>query len=322
MAAVGNGRSNGRSEAEVTVVGAGVVGLTCALALAEAGVAARVVARDRLQDTTSSVAAAVWFPYRAYPFDRVLTWSRAGYEAFAGLAASTPEAGVRMRWGTDLRRDDAPEPWWASAVPDLRRTSDVPEGYAMGWRFRSPVIDMSHYLPWLESQLAAYGVVPETQDLADLADLDGTVVNCAGLGARELVPDPSVDPVRGQVVVVEQVGLDEWLVDDSDDAAPTYVVPRLDHIVVGGTAEEGVFDRRVDPGTARRILTRATDLVPALAGAGELGHRVGLRPGRPSVRLEAEQRDGRTVVHCYGHGGAGVTLSWGCALDVVELMRR
>src|SRR5690606_17886655 len=103
MAAV----ATGRSEAQVTVVGAGVVGLTCALTLAEAGVAVRVVARDRLHDTTSSVAAAIWFPYRAYPFDRVLAWSRAGYEAFAGLAASTPDAGVRMRWGTDLQRDDA-----------------------------------------------------------------------------------------------------------------------------------------------------------------------------------------------------------------------
>ena len=47
-----------------------------------------------------------------------------------------------------------------------------------------------------------------------------------------------------------------------------------------------------------------------------VGHRVGLRPVRPSVRLEAEGR----VIHCYGHGGAGVTLSWGCADEVTQLV--
>jgi D-amino-acid oxidase len=306
---------------ELTVVGAGVVGLTCALGLAEAGLRVRVIARHRLADTTSGVAAAVWYPYRAFPFDRVLGWSRAGYETFVGLATSTPEAGVRMRFGTELVRHDAPEPWWAGAVPDLARVTDVPDGFTGGWRFRSPVIDMSRYLPWLESRLAARGIVPEATTVADLSEIDGTVVNCSGLGARDLVPDGEVTPVRGQVVVVEQVGLDEWLVDDGDDIALTYVVPRIDDIVVGGTAEEGRFDLDVDPETAAGILARATSLVPALADAREITHKVGLRPARPTVRLEAEHREGRTVVHCYGHGGAGVTLSWGCAADVVDLTR-
>jgi D-amino-acid oxidase len=47
-----------------------------------------------------------------------------------------------------------------------------------------------------------------------------------------------------------------------------------------------------------------------------VGHRVGLRPVRPAVRLEREGR----VIHCYGQGGAGVTLSWGCAEEVRELV--
>jgi D-amino-acid oxidase len=305
----------------VTVVGAGVIGLTCALGLAEVGHAVRVVARERLADTTSGVAAAVWFPYRAYPFDRVLGWSRTGYEAFVGLAAEEPGAGVRMRLGTELLRDDVPDPWWAGAVPDLVKVTDVPAGFVAGWRFVAPVIDMSRYLGWLEGRLADLGVVPEAGSVGGLADLGGVVVNCAGLGARELVPDPAVEPIRGQVVVCEQVGVEEWVVADGD-GDPTYVVPRIDDVVVGGTAEEGTFDRRVDPDTAARILDRARVLVPRLAGARVLGHKVGLRPARPTVRLEAERRGGRTVVHCYGHGGAGVTLSWGCAADVVDLVRR
>jgi D-amino-acid oxidase len=331
----------------VTVVGAGVVGLTCALALAEAGRPVRVVARELPADTTSAVAAAVWYPYRAYPYDRVLGWARTSYDAFVRLAADDPGAGVRVRFGTELLRVDAPEPWWAAAVPDLARVSDVPAGFVAGWRFASPVVDMSRYLPWLEGRLAAHGVVAEVAALEVLEGIDAldgpgrpgsgevtapgggqgrVVVNCAGLGARELVPDATVEPVRGQVVVCEQVGVEEWVVDDGDGRGPTYVVPRIDDIVVGGTADEGAFDRRVVPETAAAILDRASALVPALRDARVIGHKVGLRPARPAVRLEVEHRAGRgdgsgsTVVHCYGHGGAGVTLSWGCAADVVALV--
>lgn len=321
------------SAPRVTVVGAGVVGLTCALRLAEAGLPVRVVARDRLNATTSSVAAAMWFPYRAYPYDRVLTWAQVGYDEFVRLAVDEPGAGVVMRHGVELRRDDGPEPWWAAAVPDLERVDDVPDAYACGWRFATPVIDMSRYLPWLEAQVAAHGVellIDEVRDLgavAGLAPAGGVVVNCTGLGARDLVPDPSVVPVRGQVVLVEQDVIDEWVADASEGYPLTHVIPRIDDVVVGGTAQEGSDDREVDPATADDILRRATALVPALAGARVIAHKVGLRPSRPAVRLDGERvtaPDGhdRTIVHSYGHGGAGVTMSWGCAAEVLDLVTR
>jgi D-amino-acid oxidase len=316
----------------VTVVGAGVVGLTCALRLADTGRDVRVVARDRLTATTSSVAAAIWFPYRAYPFDRVLAWSQVAYGEFVRLAAEDPAAGVVVRPGMELQRGDDAEPWWATAVPGLERVVDVPDGYACGWRCVAPVIDMSRYLPWLEAHLARRGVdvlageVADLGALARLAPPGGVVVNATGLGSRTLVPDPEVTPVRGQVVLVEQDGVEEWLGDAGEGHPLVYVVPRIDDVVVGGTAQEGDDDRTVDPATADDILRRATRLVPALAGARVIGHKVGLRPARPAVRLEPEQvtaPDGRdrTVVHCYGHGGAGVTMSWGCAAEVVDLVR-
>jgi D-amino-acid oxidase len=68
------------------------------------------------------------------------------------------------------------------------------------------------------------------------------------------------------------------------------------------------------------VLDRVQALVPALRGAPVLSRAVGLRPGRPTVRLDRTVVGGRPVVACYGHGGAGMTLSWGCARDVAALV--
>jgi D-amino-acid oxidase len=64
---------------------------------------------------------------------------------------------------------------------------------------------------------------------------------------------------------------------------------------------------------------RTAAVLTDLAARG-LGHRVGLRPARPGDRLELDAIGGTAVVHNYGHGGAGVTLSWGCAEAVRDLV--
>ena len=299
----------------VIVVGAGVVGLSCAVRLLEAGHRVDVVARDLPQETTSVVAAAIWYPYRALPQDKVTAWSGRTFEVLADVAATDPEAGVRMVEGTEVMRSATPDPWWAAAVPGLTRGCELPPGYVDGWSFRTPVVTMPTYLRWLTDRVEDLGgsitrlclsALPTLQDGGDL------VVNCSGIGSRLLADDPDVTPIRGQVVVVEQVGLNRWTLDAE---GPTYVIPRESEIVVGGTAQEGEWSRTPDPDVAQLLLERGTRLVPELAGARVLRHKVGLRPARPAVRLEREGR----VIHCYGHGGSGVTASWGCAEEVATL---
>ncbi len=301
--------------ARVIVVGAGVIGLSCAVRLLEAGHHVDVVARDLPLETTSAVAAALWYPYRALPFERVTAWSRATYQELEELSAREG-AGVRMMAGTELHRAQQGDPWWREAVPALTRVAPLEPPYVDGWTFVAPVVEMPVYLGWLVARVAELGGTLTRMALSALPDRVEVVVNATGLGARRTADDPSLLPVRGQVVYVEQVGLDHWWL---DGAGPVYVVPRSQDVVVGGTDDEGEWDRRPDPDVARRILERAVEVVPELARARVLGHRVGLRPARPEVRLEAEQTAQGRVVHCYGHGGAGVTLSWGCADEVVRL---
>lgn len=302
----------------VLVVGAGVTGLTVAVRLAEDGYDVNVLARDLPLETTSAIAAALWYPYRAHPVDRVLRWSEQTLGVFTDLARNEPGSGVQLREGTELLREPADTPWWASAVPDLKRLEFVPPPYRDGWTFVSPVIEMPVYLGWLQARLEAAGGILTRMALSRLPDRAELVVNCSGLGARGLVGDGSMIPVRGQVVRLEQVGVERWLL---DGGGLTYVVPRSHDIIVGGTDTEGEWDRRPDPEVARQILARATALVPELSAAQVLGHKVGLRPARDEVRLEAEAlAGGRRLIHCYGHGGAGVTLSWGCAAEVVSLV--
>lgn len=303
--------------ARVTVVGAGVIGLSCAVRLLERGHRVDVLARELPLETTSAVAAAIWYPYLAEPRDRVLDWGSRSFRTFAGLAADEPESGVRMVRGTEVLAERRTDPWWVGAVSGFARESLPPAGYADAWSFTTPVIEMPVYLPWLRGRVAELGGTVTRLTLPGLPSGPDVVVDCAGLGARHLAGDPSVGPVRGQVVLVGQVGLDHWWLDES---GPTYVIPRRHDIVVGGTEQHGAWEPAPDPATAEEILARATRLVPELGSAEVVGHRVGLRPARPAVRLERVAGPTGDVVHCYGHGGSGVTLSWGCADEVAELV--
>jgi len=92
----------------VIVVGAGIVGLTCAVRLLEAGHRVDVVARDLPLETTSAVAAALWYPYRALPQDRVTAWAAASYAVLADLARDE-RTGVRMLTGTEVLRTPQPD---------------------------------------------------------------------------------------------------------------------------------------------------------------------------------------------------------------------
>ncbi|WP_232534338.1 FAD-dependent oxidoreductase [Plantactinospora sp. KBS50] len=184
---------------------------------------------------------------------------------------------------------------------------------------------MGPYLDWLWAGLAGAGVVLIRRRLGTLAEAARyapVVVNAAGLGAGRLADDPAVHPARGRVLVVANPGLHVSVRDEDAPEGITYVHPRSRDVVLGGTYEPGETDTGPDPTAARAILARCTALVPQLAGAVVRAELAGLRPARyGGARVERDPLGlpgGVRLVHAYGHSGAGMTMSWGCAAEVAE----
>jgi len=374
---------------EVIVIGAGVSGLTTAIRLLERGHEVVIWAKERLADTTSHVAAATWIPY-AVGGDHAVQWAEESLAAFRALMTQAPPevSGIVAREFHVLsQRPQADPPWMTSAQAQRLMPEELRQvGYAWGLRFSAPVVDMSIYLGYLEAEVRRrHGrivhrsvsswaeVMASWQDAfphePSSTETRRAIINCAGLGARELVGrdqdqrDSSdglgVHAARGQVVRIASQGFEKVLLNEDDPSRPTYVVPRLHDIILGGTYQEGEEARLVESETHDDILKRCADLligydqrfalsVAALAGeafAAEFGRRLrpdtasrvvksspvtpigdvsddcGLRPARAEVCLKGDAlTPAWYLVHNYGHGGSGVTLSWGCANEVAALL--
>ncbi|WBB46819.1 FAD-dependent oxidoreductase [Verrucosispora sp. WMMA2044] len=311
-----------RRDIDALVIGAGVSGLTTAICLAEAGLRVTIWTAEPPHQTTSYAAGAMWGPYLAEPIDRVRVWSARTLAVLRQLATD-PQTGVRLVPGIEASRKPVDPPEWGNQLDGFRlcEADEMPDGFATGWRYTAPIVDMPIYLGYLERRFAVGGGRIEIRRIHSLDQPVGVapvVVNCAGMGARALVPDPELTPIRGQLVVVENPGITEFFTEDTGPSPDLlHFYPQGETVVLGGTAQPGDWSREPDPNTTAAIIDRCSEVEPRLRGTRVLGQRIGLRPTRTRVRVEGQRLDSATLIHNYGHGGAGITLSWGCAAEVV-----
>ena len=193
------------------------------------------------------------------------------------------------------------------------------------WCYNTFVMPCTPYLSWQMTQFKTNGGTVVQKKLKSLQELDGTydvVVNCSGLGSRELVNDHKVYPVRGQAVLLNAPWVKHSITVEIGDQV-TYLYPRGAAVMLGGTAQIGDWSKEISSSDRQDIIARCSQYVPSLAQAEVIDEWVGIRPGCKRVRLEREDISQNTsVVHNYGHTGKGFALSIGCAKDVLSLIEQ
>ena len=310
-------------ERRVAIVGAGVSGLTCGVLFAEREYRTAIFAEETAQRTTSAAAAAAWFPYDAEPADAVIAWALETYKLLVDLARERGTGVSIIELRQFSRTGEIQIPQWAIPLGarQIKRDEVLP-AFTSGFTLNVPLMDTTIYLNYLAKRfLAAGGEINGNvrfEKLEDVSPAFDLVINCAGIGARELVQDIDLEPHRGQVAIVQKIdNLSCAIV--CDDPPLMYAIPRTNDCVFGGTNE--INDNLdADPTVTARILEECSRVLK-IDNPTVLAERVGLRPFRKSgVRLEGDRlQDGRPVIHNYGHGGSGFTLSWGCAEEVFRL---
>lgn len=319
---------------QVVVVGAGVVGLMAAHALSHRAHSVAVVTRDDPLATTSATAGASFKPRLVddSPLLRPLLVASRGVLADWTASGFASALGIRRhRHHVSIDEGDR-APDWLDVVDDVEHAAfgdgpDAIRGDGSVVAFTTWFFDVEQVLPALVDHLGGdHGVAVRhrvVSRLHDVADLGQVVVNATGVAAGRLVGDPDVVPVRGAVVRVRSRAVG-WDPDRSVSRDGSYVYPRRDGVLVGGTADWGAHDRTPDVGLARRLVDAAVPLAPGLADVhdDEMEPLVGLRPWRRGgVRVErGPDVAGTPVIHAYGHGGAGWTLAPGTAERVADLV--
>lgn len=307
---------------EITVVGAGVSGLTTGIRLLEEGWKVKIMTEDVSPNTVSDVAAAWWYPFLVEPVEKTNRWASETFDELLRLKNFEGVECITLRKGREYLDEICEPPGWSFGLPYFRilDEDEIVGEYKFGWEMEAPVIEMNSYMPWLLNKFKKLGGTLELQKFDSIKDVSGDlIVNCSGLGAREFCSDEKVMPVRGQVIYIKQdPGFGRF---DQQPETLTYTIPRRDFTVLGGTAQKGDWDETIRDNDTDYILSKCEALWPELDRNKIIGVAVGLRPSRDELRLEKEIISNKIIIHNYGHGGAGVTLSWGCADEVVRLLK-
>lgn len=328
-------------EKKVIVVGAGVIGLSTAVVIKQRcpNVAVEIVADQFSPHTTSDGSGGFWEPFavgdtdldliREVSKDTFIHLKHLAYSAHAAKSGASALSGYGL-WTTVVEKPeffhDIVDGYRALTSEELAQFPRAKSGFF----FTTMQVDVATYLPWLMTKFKSMGGKVRCAKLKSLDELYGQcdiVVNCCGIGARDLLNDTEITPIRGQTIRVRAPWVKHFymLNETGDGAVPvSYCLPGTKSICVGGTADKGDWSTVAKDDTRDKIWKAATDLLPMLKDAEMIKSWAGLRPGRSALRLEKEylptSKGLIKVIHNYGHGGAGVTLHWGCAVRSSQMV--
>jgi len=308
----------------ITVVGSGIVGLTSALMLQEKGFNVSIIAKENHEKTLSNKVGAVWFPFEVHPVEKANIWATLAYtkyesEIIAGngvsfmpfMIAYTPESDTS--WTEKLPKRNVRE----------ALKSELPLGIDMAKVANVPLAEPPLYLPHLFKRFIDNGGSFEEREitsLSELSNLDTIIINCTGLGAKNLCDDADLHPMRGQILRCKKMGLPSC-VNSINKGALSYIINRSEDCIIGGTDYENDWNLKIEQEDTDLVIKRLKESGLTNKTPEVLEELVGLRPRRSAVRFEFDEKHSN-VFHNYGHGGAGFTVAWGCAIELAEIFSK
>ncbi|KAK5640368.1 hypothetical protein RI129_011179 [Pyrocoelia pectoralis] len=318
----------------VAIIGGGIIGLSTATVLQDhlkSSVQITVFTEKVSPNTTGDVSAGLWthFLVDDEDLEKIRRWGKQTHDRFFDLWRSgyANDTGIIFHPVKLMMKHGGPSSNSTTVFGEHPMSKDQVEEVNQALKTHFPAgvtyvtfaCQISKYLPFLQIKFVENGGKIELKKISNLEELRGydIIVNCTGIGATALTVDTKLSPLRGQIIRVNAPWQFSTTLTDT-----TYIVSNEDKVILGGTAQIGDYGTEVRTSDAERILHNTSNLVPSLKNAEIVSHMVGLRPGRNGIRLETEIRNinGRNVpvVHNYGHGGSGVTLSYGSALATLQ----
>ena len=323
----------------VTVLGAGIIGATSAFRLKQKfpECEMRLVAGELSPHTTSDIAAGYWEPHLDPDTDPALvtSWSGQTYSMLADLASgrtvdSLGSLGPEMRktvrrvHGTTVDSEELGRPAWAGEVAQYRDlsardieilglASPLPGKQIFAASFLSFTWETGKALPLFYWWLEQHGVIITQRKVSSIAELQADIIiNCTGLGSRDLLGDERMFPVSGHVCRVRAGWVGDVMADNREQTW-AYVIPNTETTVLGSVDIQGNWDTRPGREDREKILERCDKLFPGikvrrlsptplniilLQHCPVVSEKVGLRPCRKGgVRCELEVIQDKKVIN-------------------------
>lgn len=341
---------------DIIVVGAGVIGLTCAWILSESNYKVKIIAKkfpSTFNDDTDYTSPWAGAHFRPFPSankgdlkDYSLT--RVTFNKMKQLSTDFPESSIKFMKGIDYIEDNEDQyknlsPGYSEGLSNFEiiEKSKLPPNVKFGAQYDSWCLNSPLYLQFLERRLKMYFNVDFiSTSLVSLEEVslmfpNSVIVNCSGMGlCFNGLYDPDCFKVRGQTLLVRppkdciynNMTVSYRLADNKY----SFVIPRPfdGGIIVGGTRQPGNLKSKPDMDDKNELVSNALKRFPELAvnikGEKKLDIKkinVGFRPMRKGgVRLEREVIKNTKIIHCYGFGSSGFEMSWGAAELVLELI--